>query len=70
MAMRAGQRGERDPHRAVSMSKRFRHGHARLGKKTATYRAWATMHDRCYNPHYHRFHRYGGRSGRMSKPQT
>ena len=47
MAMRAGQRGERDPHRAVSMSKRFRHGHARLGKKTATYRAWATMHDRC-----------------------
>jgi hypothetical protein len=23
------------------------------------------MHDRCYNPHYHRFHRYGGRGIRV-----
>lgn len=40
---------------------RLRHGHARRGSKTPTYLAWAGMHDRCYNPHYHRYHRYGGR---------
>ncbi len=28
---------------------------------TPLYRAWLRMHDRCYNQHYHRFHRYGGR---------
>jgi hypothetical protein len=38
-----------------------RHGHARRGRKSATYLAWLRMHDRCYNPGYHRFHRYGGR---------
>jgi hypothetical protein len=38
-----------------------RHGHARRGHKTATYLAYARIHDRAYNPHYHGYHRVGGR---------
>ncbi len=38
-----------------------RHNHARVGFKTATYRTWEKMKDRCFNPKNNRFHRYGGR---------
>lgn len=44
---------------------KVRHGHARRGKKSALYGTWLRMHDRCLNPHYHRFHRYGGRGIRV-----
>ena len=30
-------------------------------RNTPTYRAWAAMVRRCTNPHYHAYHRYGGR---------
>jgi len=29
--------------------------------KTAAYRSWASMINRCRNPNYHAYHRYGGR---------
>lgn len=37
------------------------HGHARRGAKTPTWRSWASMIDRCTNPHASRYDRYGGR---------
>jgi hypothetical protein len=39
----------------------MKHGHARKGKHTPIYGAWARMHNRCYSRNYHRFYRYGGR---------
>src|SRR5437764_707428 len=29
--------------------------------KTVEYKAWQNMKDRCYNPHYQHYSRYGGR---------
>jgi hypothetical protein len=40
---------------------RLRHGHARRGRKTAIYRTWLRMYDRCYNRNYHSFACVGGR---------
>jgi hypothetical protein len=55
----------RAPRVRMNTKGRLRHGHARRAKKTAIYLVWARMHDRCYNPDYHRFHRYGGRGIRV-----
>lgn len=38
-----------------------KHGHNRVGKRTATYTAWACMMARCYNKNHRSFHNYGGR---------
>jgi hypothetical protein len=37
------------------------HGHARKGQETATYRSWAAMLRRCYNPNSQKYAYYGGR---------
>ena len=37
------------------------HGHARREGKTATYRVWCAMHNRCNDPASIRFQEYGGR---------
>jgi hypothetical protein len=39
----------------------LRHGHARGGTVTRTYRTWQAMRDRCYNVNHIHYHRYGGR---------
>lgn len=41
-------------------SGRLTHGHTRNGK-SATYRSWLNMIQRCTNPLHNRWHRYGGR---------
>jgi hypothetical protein len=42
--------------------KRFtKHGHARVGKISRTYRSWYDMHRRCTDPSRKEYHRYGGR---------
>jgi hypothetical protein len=38
-----------------------KHGHARNGKKSATYRSWQSMRARCLNPNHPRYPDYGGR---------
>jgi len=37
------------------------HGHSVGGRRTATYKAYDSMRDRCLNPNNHAYHRYGGR---------
>ena len=37
------------------------HGHSSGRKRTKEYRAWEGMKDRCLNPNYHAYDRYGGR---------
>ena len=39
----------------------LRHGHNRRGKQSPTYNAWAHAIQRCTNPNYRRYDRYGGR---------
>lgn len=39
----------------------MRHGQARIGKVAKEYLAWKRMRQRCYNPRFINFHRYGGR---------
>lgn len=39
----------------------LRHGHARRGAKTVTYRCWRNMITRCYDPKSERYKNYGGR---------
>ncbi|WP_146617699.1 hypothetical protein [Rhodoplanes serenus] len=41
-------------------SENLRHGHAR-GEKTAEYRAWHAMRQRCENPRHKAYANYGGR---------
>jgi hypothetical protein len=44
------------------------HGHASSSKgvrPTSEYNSWFAMKNRCYNPNYHRFDRYGGRGIRV-----
>ena len=38
-----------------------RHGHARVGKETATYSSWNMMLQRCTNPNRDKYRLYGGR---------
>jgi hypothetical protein len=45
--------------------RQVKHGHACRGQKSLIYLAWVRMNSRCYNQHYHRFHRYGGRGVRV-----
>jgi len=40
---------------------RVKHGHAFSGKKTAIYRSWLHMMERCYNPNCPAYPDYGGR---------
>lgn len=42
-----------------------KHGHARAGKMTATYKTWGTMRNRCNNPNEPGYHKYGGRGIRV-----
>src|SRR5262245_23114078 len=45
-----------------SAKRRFtRHGHARAGKQSRTYRSWIAMRQRCNNPNNVAYHYYGGR---------
>lgn len=39
----------------------YKHGHARRGDKTPTYRCWRNMLARCYDPTCDRYENYGGR---------
>lgn len=32
-----------------------------MSQGSSLYKAWANMRDRCYNPNYHRYEKYGGR---------
>jgi hypothetical protein len=41
----------------------FRHG----GCKTAEYKTWESIKNRCYNPHKDNYHRYGGRGITMAE---
>lgn len=40
---------------------KLKHGQARKGAKTRTYRLWESMHRRCYMPSQDSYHLYGGR---------
>jgi len=40
---------------------RFTHGNCRNGKISPTYKSWANMLQRCSNPKWHAYARYGGR---------
>lgn len=40
------------------------HGHTK-GHRSPTHISWMNMKDRCYNPNYRNFHRYGGRGIRV-----
>ena len=44
-----------------SKNPNFKHGHARTGMKTPTWRKWISMIDRCYNPKAKQYCDYGGR---------
>lgn len=37
------------------------HLQSRRGQVTRTYHAWLNLRDRCNNPNYHSYHKYGGR---------
>jgi hypothetical protein len=37
------------------------HGESRIDQMTKEYRAWRKMKERCLNPNYQFYHRYGGR---------
>lgn len=39
----------------------LRHGHASNGGRSATYRSWLCMNERCYNPNSRSYPDYGGR---------
>lgn len=39
----------------------LRHGHARVGKETPTWKAWHRMIERCSSPNCSGWHKYGGR---------
>lgn len=40
---------------------RLRHGHAKVGDMSRTYRIWRNMNVRCFNEKNHKFPDYGGR---------
>ena len=39
----------------------FKHGHARNGEESPTWKTWKAMHDRCYRSAAINYHLYGGR---------
>jgi hypothetical protein len=39
----------------------FKHGHARKGRETLTFRSWTSMLQRCLNPNSDNYRWYGGR---------
>lgn len=43
----------------------IKHGAARNGKKTAEYRIWCAMRERCNSKNHSEFHRYGARGIRI-----
>src|SRR5882762_7196517 len=43
------------------MKGNFKHGAARKGHKTAEYRIWCAMRERCNSPNHIEYHRYGAR---------
>lgn len=43
----------------------LRHGYARTGHKSATYKIWVVMRTRCNNPNFPKYPRYGGRGIRV-----
>jgi len=45
-----------------------RHGHAREGLKTATYRTWIAMKQRCHDPNSKKYSDYGARGISVTKP--
>lgn len=47
--------------RELSSARRTTHGHTRNGRRTKTYASWASMFERCYNPHTKNFPDWGGR---------
>jgi hypothetical protein len=47
------------------MKGNHKHGCARNGKKTAEYRVWCAMRERCASPKHIEFVRYGGRGIRV-----
>lgn len=51
--------------RAVPADRRYvsliKHGAARVGRKTAEYRIWCAMRERCHSPKHIEFKRYGAR---------
>jgi len=49
--------------RESTASHRFKHGHSVTGRpRSALYRAWMNMKDRCDNPNNKDYHNYGGRN--------
>jgi len=48
-------------HRKISSESHVKHGHARNGKMSKTYRAWESMRNRCSNPNHNRYKDWGGR---------
>lgn len=47
------------------MKGNFKHGSARKGAKTAEYRIWCAMRERCSSPKHIEYARYGGRGIRV-----
>lgn len=45
----------------MKTSGNYRHGAAKKGAVTRTYKKWLRMNSRCFNPAYALYHRYGGR---------
>lgn len=45
----------------LSAVRKLKHGHARLGRATPEYKAWAAAIERCTNPKKRNWNRYGGR---------
>ena len=45
----------------VASERQLRHGHARHGRVTRTYKTWLGMKDRCNNPNNRAYGNYGGR---------
>ncbi len=43
------------------VNRSLKHGHQRIGNKSAEYRAWRHMKSRCYNPNVERYDNYGGK---------
>ena len=51
--------------REAMKARAVKHGMSRVGSKTPEYETWCHMKGRCYNPHYIRYERYGGRGIRV-----
>lgn len=47
--------------RRIRGTGRLRHGEAARAARSPEYRSWVSMINRCGNPNWHAYHRYGGR---------